>query len=137
MSKCVGSRHFRPAIPTRYNGFLHDSKMEARLAEMLDENGIKYFPHRTFDVVMRDGMIEEYTPDFVFLKPQKLKRISVNLLFVDVFGYPNDKVHAKMHALEYTHDCNGYIVTSSLIDWWCRYGILADKTIPKGRKKGG
>lgn len=133
MSECGGSRHFRPAIPTRHKGFLHDSKMEAQLAKILDENDIEYLPHRTFDVVMRDGSQIEYTPDFVLLKPQKLKRISVPVLFLDVFGYPNDKVHNRMEALEYTHNCNGFIVTSSLIDWWCRYGIKADKTIPTGR----
>lgn len=129
MSNCK-TLGFRPAIPTWYNGFLHDSKTEARVAEMLHKNGIEYLPHRTFEITMRDATVEEYTIDFVFTEPQKFIMISQPIIFLDVFGRPQPKHKVKMEAMEYTYDCYGFLANSSLIDQWWRCGMIGEpKTI--------
>lgn len=133
MSGCKDRRHFTAAQPTTYNGFLYDSKSEAKVAELLDENNIKFLPHRTYDITLRNGEEKAYTVDFVLLKPVKFKLISRPIVFLDYFGVPEERHKQWMEALCFWHDLGGYVAGGRHLSYWKCFGMLTEAEIPTGR----
>ena len=116
--------YMKRAIPTIYNGVAYDSKLEASLAEILDENNIPFKPHVRYEVFDREGKKFHYTPDFVLEKDYKFKGINKTISVLEVKGMLSDRDMLRMDALEYCHQLRGFIVTQSLIYYWKREGMF-------------
>jgi hypothetical protein len=124
----------RKAVPTTYRGHRYDSKLEARMAKLLDQWEVGYRPHVSFKVHDRFGKERTYTVDFVFWTPQKFQNTGRWIYFLEVKGAFTNKDNWRMEALEYAQDWKGYVADTARIKQWEREGLKDDRT--PGWKRG-
>lgn len=115
------------SVGLEYDVHEYDSRLEARFAELLISNGIRFKPHVKFSCCDRN--IENptkffYTVDFVFETPQKLKGITDILNGVEVKGVLVDHDHLRIDSMKFHHQMNIYIALPNLVDYWARCGLL-------------
>jgi hypothetical protein len=108
------------AKPQEYRGHMYESSLECKTAKLLDEYGIVYAPHQSFEIFWRNGENHTYTVDFLFYRPQKFVGIPYRIHFLEVKGVVREHDINRKDALEYCYDCKGYVAEPQLIKMWKR-----------------
>lgn len=107
-----------------YRGHEFQSKMEWRMAKLLDKYKISYKPHQKYEVIARDGSTFNYTVDFELKRPYKLVGISGAVTFIEIKGPANKHDIIRMEALMYTTGKNGFVVYNPLLKLWECEGLF-------------
>jgi len=123
-NKSILKGHRRVGLP--YDKHRYDSDLERAVAMLNIRNGLKFQPHKTYQVTDRDGTSFEYTPDFVYSRPYKFKGITKPVSAIEVKGVlkPND--FRRLDAWEYTEDRNMWIALPGLVKYWCQHSFVED-----------
>ena len=116
----------RKPIPTKVNGVLYDSKLEARMATLLIENNVAFRPHQAFQVRDRKGGWFSYVVDFLLKRPKKFYGISQAIEAIEVKGVIRLQDINRIEALEYCQGIKTFIVTQALIILWEKEGLGND-----------
>jgi len=103
----------------------YDSGLEAAIAAENIKAGLRFQPHPEHTVTARDGTRFQYTPDFVYERPHKLRGISVPVRFLEAKGVIKPHDFERLDAMEYTYDINGFIVTRPHAKYWRQHEFLS------------
>lgn len=117
------------------NGVIYDSLLEGRMARLLIKHGVKFYPHRTFRCVRRDGTLFTYEVDYIFESPQKFSGISVPVNGLEVKGRLKPHDFTRIDALKYTHHIRIYNVLEPLISFWEEHGMFWPETAKLGEPR--
>lgn len=113
----------------------YDSILESRMATLLLKHRVRFFPHRTFRCVRRDGSMFTYEVDFVFEIPLKFAGISMPVNGLEVKGVLKPHDFTRVDALKYSHHIRIYNVLSPLIEFWERNGMFWPETAKLGEPR--
>lgn len=96
----------------------YHSRLEARVAQLCLRNEIYFKPHKTYEVIDRDGDEFNYSPDFVFKRPHKLAGVSKPVSALEVKGVLKPHDFVRSDAWEYTTDRNMWIALPAHVRYW-------------------
>lgn len=115
-------RHY-PAKPTVVNGVTYDSRLEARMAEILIKANVPFVPHARFEVRGPEGIITVKEVDFLLKRLVQPIWSSHFIMGIECKGWLSPKDYQRLHELEAV-GVPTYIATQPIIDFWYRYGFL-------------
>lgn len=124
MSKMADNHYSIKAKKTWYTDqwgrkIQYDSILEARMARILDREGIKFEAHVLFNGLYTPQLAPfSYTVDFIFDQPQKFVGIPDILNGVEVKGALCRHDIQRNESLEFFRGVKVWIVTIGLIDFW-------------------
>lgn len=101
----------------------YDSRLEARCAQCLLRERIKFQPHKKYEVIDRNGEPFNYEIDFDLKRPTKFSGIDRLVDSLEVKGVLKPHDFKRKDAFEYSANRDMWICTEALVRYWYEHGM--------------